>query len=276
VRLHWNIGILMMSAACGGSIVPNGTGAGGGGGASWDPSNSGLPCDVANFIASKCITCHGPGTSTVLTSRDALLGSSTVSGQTVAVRSVARLQAASQPMPPAGFPAATPLEVSAFSAWVEGGMPAGSCAAIDPGVIDPICTSGSLWTQGNRESRDMNPGRACLACHTSQQEQDKQFPFSGTVYPTHHEKDLCNGLPPLGVKVEIYDRNGRLALTMMPEPKSGNFHSDLSVSVALPYTAQVVSSTGVAKMIQPQTSGDCNGCHTVLGANGAIGRIVWP
>jgi len=29
-------------------------------------------------------------------------------------------------------------------------------------------------------------------------------------------------------------------------------------------------------MTAPQTSGDCNGCHTQTGANGAPGRITLP
>lgn len=121
----------------------------------------------------------------------------------------------------------------------------------------------------------MNPGVACLACHARSGEADKSYPFSGTVFPSLHEQNLCNAMPPSDIRVEIYDKNGALALTMAPDPTSGNFHSNISVTVALPYTARVVSNAGVLEMTQPQRSGDCNGCHTVQGAYGASGRIVW-
>lgn len=121
----------------------------------------------------------------------------------------------------------------------------------------------------------MNPGVACLACHARSGEADKNYPFSGTVFPSLNEKNLCNAMPPSDVKVEIYDKNGALALTLTPDPTSGNFHSKIGVTVALPYTARVVSDAGVVEMIQPQMSGDCNGCHTVQGAYGAFGRVVW-
>jgi hypothetical protein len=77
------------------------------------------------------------------------------------------------------------------------------------------------------------------------------------------------------VRVEIYDSTGALALTMTPGASSGNFNSNFNVSVSLPYTARVVSNAGVLVMTQPQRSGDCNSCHTVQGAFGAYGRIVW-
>ena len=187
-----------------------------------------------------------------------------------------RLSAPTKPMPPAGAPAATSAEVATFGAWVDAGMPLGSCGSIDPTGGQPTCATNSYWTQGNRESSDMNPGLACLACHASSGERDKSYVFSGTVFPAFHEKDQCSARPPSGVRVEIYDKNGALVLAMTPQPFSGNFHSSTSVSVALPYTAKVVANGRISEMTTPQTNGDCNGCHTVQGTNGAYGRIVWP
>ncbi len=43
-----------------------------------------------------------------------------------------------------------------------------------------------------------------------------------------------------------------------------------------PYRAKVTSAQGERAMAAEQTSGDCNGCHTTEGANGAPGRIVSP
>ena len=37
----------------------------------------------------------------------------------------------------------------------------------DPFAAAPTCTSGTMWTQGDHGSDDMNPGRACITCHTT-------------------------------------------------------------------------------------------------------------
>jgi hypothetical protein len=58
----------------------------------------------------------------------------------------------------------------------------------------------------------------------------------------------------------------------------GNFmSSSRNANVPLPFTARVVSPTGgITQMMTPQMTGDCNGCHTEQGANGAPGRILLP
>ena len=43
-----------------------------------------------------------------------------------------------------------------------------------------------------------------------------------------------------------------------------------------PYTAKVLFGGRVREMIERQTDGDCNGCHTEDGAKDAPGRIVLP
>ena len=48
-----------------------------------------------------------------------------------------------------------------------------------------------MWTGGNRGSADMNPGRACITCHSTMN--GPSLTIAGTVYPTAHEPDLCNG-----------------------------------------------------------------------------------
>ena len=248
----------------------------------YDGGVAGLPCNVSAFVSSKCTSCHRPGGSTSginLLSRDDFLAQSpTHAGQTVGQRSVARLNDTVSPMPPVGSPRPSATELSDFTAWVNGGMPAGTCGTVDPpdaGPAPTTCASNSSWTGGNAESPNMNPGLACLACH-QQRAPDKAYPFSGTVFPSLHEKNLCNARPPANTRVEIVDRNGAVALTLYPSSTSGNFHSSLYASVALPYTARVVTPTGTATMTTPQTSGDCNSCHTEQGTNGASGRISWP
>jgi hypothetical protein len=58
-----------------------------------------------------------------------------------------------------------------------------------------VCTSGQTWTGGSTKSVNMEPGLACRSCHvTFGQAGTKDFDISGTVYPTAHEPDLCNGI----------------------------------------------------------------------------------
>jgi hypothetical protein len=49
-----------------------------------------------------------------------------------------------------------------------------------------------------------------------------------------------------------------------------------SIGIATPFTAEVIYQGQSVSMTTPQTSGDCNSCHTESGANGAPGRIVVP
>jgi len=133
------------------------------------------------------------------------------------------------------------------------------------------CTSMTTWRQGNEGSTDMNPGQACISCH--EQGEGPILALAGTVYPTAHEPDNCNGADGSnGAQVIITQANGKV-LTLMPGP-SGNF---LYIgSVALPYQAKLVYMGRERTMVLPQQSGDCNSCHTVDGAQGAPGRIMLP
>jgi hypothetical protein len=54
----------------------------------------------------------------------------------------------------------------------------------------------------------------------------------------------------------------------------GNFYS--TAAVARPFQAKVVRNGLERVMTVAQTTGDCNSCHTVTGANGAPGRIMAP
>jgi mono/diheme cytochrome c family protein len=250
-----------------------------------DGGIAGLPCDVSAFVATKCASCHGsPATHgasfALLTREDFLAPSPSYAGVTLGARSGLRIHATSNPMPPVGSPAATATEVAAFDGWLTAGMPVGTCGAIDAGVPDAgpaptTCTSNSYWTGGNSESPNMNPGVACLTCHRTQAP-SKAYPYSGTVFPSLHEKDRCNSRAPSGVKVEILNANGTVAITMYASTTSGNFNSSRYPTVTLPYTARVTYGGRTATMTTPQTNGDCNSCHTEQGNSGASGRIVWP
>lgn len=99
--------------------------------------------------------------------------------------------------------------------------------------------------------------------------------IGGTVYPTAHEPDDCNGASGSslgGASVIITGANG--ATLTLPVNSVGNFYT--GQSVAVPFTAKVVVGNAVRAMVTPQTNGDCNSCHTESGANNAPGRIMLP
>jgi hypothetical protein len=141
----------------------------------------------------------------------------------------------------------------------------------DPLTAAATCTSKTMWTSGNRGSSDMNPGKACITCHSTMN--GPSLTIGGTVYPTGHEPDLCNGANGSnGARVVITGADGKVQ-TLTPGT-SGNFNS--RTTVALPFKAKVTYMGRERAMVTPQSTGDCNSCHTQNGANGAPGRIVLP
>jgi len=246
----------------------------------------GLPCDVSALVESKCATCHGATPLATLPSLVTYQGLTAAShsapAMTNAVLAVARMQSAQSPMPPAGSTAATPAEIASMQAWIDAGYPMGSCGAggaggaggSAPEPTAPTCTSNRTWTGGTDGSKDMQPGVACISCHSQSGGEAPTFALAGTVYPTVHEPDQCYGASgAAGVRVVITGADG--AVVTLTPGTSGNF--SYQGSLAKPYTAKVTDMNGgVRAMSQAQTSGDCNGCHTQSGANAAPGRIVVP
>ena len=116
----------------------------------------------------------------------------------------------------------------------------------------------------------MSPGGACNACHAAGGGEAPIFSVAGTVYPTAHEPNDCNGLA--NVTVVITDSTGK-QLSLVTN-SAGNFSS--TGTITPPYQAKVVSGSSVRAMISSQTSGDCNSCHTEAGTGGAPGRIMAP
>ncbi|MBA3820688.1 MAG: hypothetical protein H0X17_17490, partial [Deltaproteobacteria bacterium] len=177
--------------------------------------------------------------------------------------------------------------IDAFAAWVAAGSPPGSCEGVTPpdgsepmGPVETVCSSGSKWPAGDDGDRggspDMNPGLPCQSCHLAEKPERAYF-FMGTAYPTLHEQDRCRSIVPPGTRIEIIDNTGQVALTL-PVRASGNFFSSSTLpQVALPFTARVVSPTGlISQMTTPQMTGNCNSCHTEQGINGAPGRVLVP
>ena len=266
---------------CSGLIGEGGEGETGGTGATSGTGGTGvtqgnlatdLPCEVETVLANRCWSCHGQTPMVglpALTSVAAFTAmSKTDPSVTIGARALTLMQGTATPMPPAPSSPATAAEITTISNWIAAGSPAG--AGCNTG---PVCTSGTTWTGGNEGSRDMNPGMACNGCHASSGGEAPRFSIAGTVYPTAHEPDLCNGAgSSSGAQIVITGADGR-TLTLSSNA-AGNFYSQTAVKA--PYSAKVVTAAGTRAMTATQTSGDCNGCHTQNGANGAPGRIMLP
>jgi hypothetical protein len=144
----------------------------------------------------------------------------------------------------------------------------------DPFMAPPQCTSGSMWTSGNRGSDHMNPGVPCIQCHTSVRAAPV-FSVAGTVYQTAREPNNCFGGIGSGpqITVEITDAMGTVH-NVAAFGTSGNFY--LERIIPTPYRARVIFDGRARVMNTPQTNGDCNACHGATGSMGAPGRIVLP
>ena len=276
----------------GGSSGLDGGSTGAGGGVAIDGGvvlSSELPCAAYDVLSVHCWSCHGStpsgGAPQSLATLAALQAASPgYPAQSNGARCVARMQSSSSPMPPAPNATVPSADVAAFQSWVAAGMPAGSCvtdggvppAPPDAGPPDPLgaaptCTSGSTWTGGTRGSSDMEPGRACITCH--QLQGGPSFNVGGTVYPTGHEPDDCNGSGAGGALVTVTDRNG-VSASFTASGVSVNFHG--TASLTFPITASVTFQGKTRSMGTAVTTGDCNSCHTQTGASSAPGRITLP
>lgn len=240
------------------------------------PAND-LPCDVAKVLLDKCLACHGTppvGNPLSIASRaDLMAKSKTDPSKTVAELSLARMKDTAKPMPPTGAPPAA--DTAILEKWVADGMPSGSCqtagGTVAPSPYDTpfVCTSGTSWTRGDRGSSSMHPGGTCIACHNDERE-GPRYTIAGTVYPTAHEPNDCNGAS--GAVVVITDATGKeLKLTANGV---GNFYS--TTKLTMPYTAKVTQNGKERRMNAAQTSGDCNDCHTANGTKDAPGRVMAP
>jgi hypothetical protein len=126
-----------------------------------------------------------------------------------------------------------------------------------------VCTSGVFY-QGT-PGPTMDPGDTCPSCHSN-------FQIAGTVYPTADEPTDCDGVTGSTLSVVITDAKGNVQTLAVNA--TGNFYS--TESVAMPFHAKVISKTTERDMVDAQSIGDCNYCHTPTGFNGAPGRIMAP
>ncbi len=253
------------------------------GGSTGSAGSSDLPCDVGHLLATYCAACHGRGTAMPLTSRAELMAPSMIDPTlSRAQKSVQRFLATDGlRMPPSPLPEPTVEEIQAFQDWVDAGAMSGTCADATDGIDTPspydtpsVCSSDKLWTKGNEESPRMNPGQECISCHTEERE-GPRFLVAGTLYPTAHEPDNCNGTTASSsLYVEITDADG--AVYNLKPNSAGNFFLEEARNFKLPYTARVVSGDEERVMLSPQDDGDCNSCHSENGDNLAPGRVMAP
>lgn len=243
-----------------------------------------IPCDVAAVLAQNCVTCHGdtnPKGDVSLTSWAALTAPSPdFPGETVAQRSATRMRDAADPMPQAGLLADADIQV--VEAWVAAGTPKGDCNGVGGAPpSDPVCTSGTYWSGGCHESKNMYPGETCVSCHQNpgaqhsdcNEDDGPALSFGGTVYSGLHELDDCNATGVSGTLVVVTDANG--VEHQATVQSSGNFYVR-GPALAMPITAEVRRNGSVIKMKDPVDSADCNSCHSVTGTDGAEGRIFAP
>jgi hypothetical protein len=280
-----------------GGAAGNG-GAGGGAGGSSQPGSGGssgsqdagmsgtLPCDVQTLLVNRCESCHGATPSggaprSLVTYANLTSADPANPSMTEAQVALQRMQSTTSPMPPSPASPSTSAEIATLQNWINSGYPSGSCSGdagvptTDPLNAAPTCTSKTTWKNGTNGSSSMEPGQACISCHGRSGGEAPSYVIAGTLYPTGHEPDNCNGAngTTSGAKVVVTDNSGK-SVTLTPN-SVGNFYS--STSLTAPFKAKVVNSAGVERVMASTTStGDCNSCHTQSGSNGAPGRITLP
>ena len=298
------------STGGGGNTGGGARGGGGGGGAGTTGAGgmagtggaiAGVPCEVQAVFAAHCTSCHGARPTagapmSLVTYADLTAPARSDPTRTVASMAVLRMQSAANPMPPAPASLVASGEIATISSWIAAGYPATGCGTgagtgggtgadggtgapeggvvtPDPFAVPPTCTSNTYWS-GGEGAATMNPGLACISCHRGEREAPT-FTIAGTLYPTAHEPDRCNGAgaaASAGARIVITGADGN-SVTLTPNT-AGNFY--YQGAVATPFHARVTYMGRTRDMGQSQTSGDCNSCHTQNGANQAPGRILLP
>jgi hypothetical protein len=148
-----------------------------------------------------------------------------------------------------------------------------------------VCSSNVYWKEMDTGSELMHPGGKCKTCHEMNLKAPLFKGVAGTVYPTSHEPDDCNGVA--GVVMDgglpdpviiVTDRTGR-TLPGIAVNSAGNFK--VEGEILMPFNVKVVYKGKENKMMMQAPHGDCNACHTQKGANtqggdSAPGRIIVP
>jgi hypothetical protein len=134
------------------------------------------------------------------------------------------------------------------------------------------CSSGLMWTSGDKASDHMYPGRDCNECHIDRSE-GPVFAGAGTVYEDMHVADDCYGVA--GVSVDLVGADG--VSVRLTTNEAGNFWLPRKQArPALPYTAQINGAGRSSPMSDAHNDFNCASCHTAEGWDGADGRLVLP
>ncbi|MEZ4448078.1 MAG: hypothetical protein R3B09_01280 [Nannocystaceae bacterium] len=182
-----------------------------------------------------------------------------------------------------GVETAATTDASGTNSGSASGSTSGSTSTdgtgTDTGTVDP-CTSMIYWTKGDLESPLMHPGKACLDCHDQQIGEDVKglLGVAGTVYPSFHEPDDCNGVDGAAEATIVEITTADNQVLMLPVNSAGNFMYDQVENgpITFPIKAKVRRGGNEASMVAAQMTGDCNSCHTESGTMNAPGRIVAP
>ena len=246
---------------------PPAAGTGGASGAAGAPA-SGLPCDVATYLAAKCTSCHGkpplPSALAALVTYDDLKATSKEDPtKNEAELSVARMKNAASPMPPGALP--SPADVAILESWIAAGYPMGSCGsgsggdAGSPPPPPPSVFDGAPAFQARTGPRAHNAGRDCMTCHRTGGDEAPRFSFGGTLYDK-------SGNPVAGAEVRLVDTNGKA--TSVYTSTTGTFYGQ-GTGFAAPAQVGVRNASGAADMISPlqaSNGGACSSCHCTGGS----------
>lgn len=265
-----------------------------------EPSN-GISCDVQAILENRCLSCHGATDAKgpeLLKYEDFTAKSNRDPNKTRGQLAAELMKSKEMPKAPG---VATDAEIKMMEDWVAGGLKKSTESCIlaqsdagggngdgggkgdgggtGMGADAGLCTSGTRWTMANTKSPLMHPGGACIACHSTTVG-GPALSFAGTVFPTLHEVDDCNGSSSAKSPVTIIIKDRRNTQVTMQTNEVGNFmaFSDTLTDLNLraPYTVEIRQpGKPTRKMNRTINGGDCNSCHTTAG-NGPLGRIVEP
>ena len=251
------------------SAQPPGSSSGGSTGAAGAPAASGLPCDVATYLAAKCASCHGnpplpSALAGLVTYADLKATSKEDPTKNEAELSVARMKNAASPMPPGAPPPAT--DVAILEDWIAAGYPMGSCGngngtAADGGSSVPPPPSvfeGAPAFQAQTGPRAHNAGKDCMSCHRTGGGEAPRFSFGGTLYDQ-------SGNPVAGAEVRLVDANGKAASVYTGT--NGTFYGEGS-GFAAPAQVGVRNASSAKDMVsalQASNGGGCSSCHCTGG-----------